>query len=465
MKIKYICIFIIVLMASGNTWAQLIPENVFGLNNAPQRWGRNFDHQVWEMPSGGSLYRPSDAASLNFVGSQDTLEVILITDSGKDVIRWLRCRGSGNARQLRHMGFYGLSGDGSYKFNGPCAITVASNTPIYNPIIDRIFVANRLGHNLVILNFSFDPDYPRSDRIVFEDTIAVDSTFYPIDIEYIDFATGDKADNRIIALDDMNSKLYVFNEHGNLLSDFSLVVPGDTITSIYEAFAYKIIDTSTVAIYLADRNSAGVRLFYLSDDHNLTHAGYLVIGNWLSLSINDVVYDQRLGLWAIDSREPAFYLLSEDLSEILRQVHIPDFDMLSLNYPFKISILKNRIIIFENICGENGILSFAFNRPLVKQSIETEKEKILPDKFDLGQSYPNPFNSSIIIKYELPIESQVMLDVYDILGRKVTTLRNDIQPAGFYQLTWNAGGLSSGVYFCKLRAGDYIETKKMMLVK
>lgn len=89
----------------------------------------------------------------------------------------------------------------------------------------------------------------------------------------------------------------------------------------------------------------------------------------------------------------------------------------------------------------------------------------IPSKVTLHQNYPNPFNASTMINYELPEESQVTINIYDILGRKVTTLEDSRQPAGNHQLIWNADRFSSGTYFYKLTAGDFIETKKIMLVK
>ena len=89
----------------------------------------------------------------------------------------------------------------------------------------------------------------------------------------------------------------------------------------------------------------------------------------------------------------------------------------------------------------------------------------LPTKVTLSQNYPNPFNLSTMIKYELPKQSQVKIDIYDILGRKVSTVEDALQPAGYHQVIWNSEGLPSGVYFYKLQAGDYVETKKMTLIK
>jgi len=89
----------------------------------------------------------------------------------------------------------------------------------------------------------------------------------------------------------------------------------------------------------------------------------------------------------------------------------------------------------------------------------------LPISFNLTQNYPNPFNASTMIKYELPYQSQVTIEIYDILGRKITTLQNGPQPAGYHQALWRAEDVTSGVYFYKLQAGDHAETKKVILVK
>lgn len=85
--------------------------------------------------------------------------------------------------------------------------------------------------------------------------------------------------------------------------------------------------------------------------------------------------------------------------------------------------------------------------------------------FALNQNYPNPFNPTTNIEYSIPDKGFVTLKVYDITGKVVSTLVNKDQDAGSYIVTWNASALSSGVYFYKLVAGTYTETKKMVLNK
>ncbi len=96
------------------------------------------------------------------------------------------------------------------------------------------------------------------------------------------------------------------------------------------------------------------------------------------------------------------------------------------------------------------------------------KEKIVtPEKFELMQNYPNPFNPTTVISYQLPVNSVVILKVYDILGKEVATLMNGNQNAGSYtyQFSTSQYQLSSGLYFYRLQAGSFSSIKKMQLVK
>lgn len=90
---------------------------------------------------------------------------------------------------------------------------------------------------------------------------------------------------------------------------------------------------------------------------------------------------------------------------------------------------------------------------------------ITPAKFDLSQNYPNPFNPTTKINYTLPHEGQVTIEVYDLLGNKIATLINENKPAGNYNVEFDGSRLSSGVYFYTMRSGNFIKTKKLILLK
>ncbi|MFH1197550.1 MAG: Ser-Thr-rich GPI-anchored membrane family protein [bacterium] len=87
------------------------------------------------------------------------------------------------------------------------------------------------------------------------------------------------------------------------------------------------------------------------------------------------------------------------------------------------------------------------------------------EKFELSQNYPNPFNPETVISYQLPVISNVQLKVYDILGNEVATLVNKTQEPGVYEVEFDGSSFASGVYFYQIKAGNFIETKKMILLE
>jgi len=90
---------------------------------------------------------------------------------------------------------------------------------------------------------------------------------------------------------------------------------------------------------------------------------------------------------------------------------------------------------------------------------------VIPTDYNLGQNFPNPFNPSTNIKFGLPKSSDVKLKIYDILGNEVSTLINNRLNPGTFEVHWDASRFASGVYFYKLEADGFVQTKRMLLVK
>jgi hypothetical protein len=114
---------------------------------------------------------------------------------------------------------------------------------------------------------------------------------------------------------------------------------------------------------------------------------------------------------------------------------------------------------------------YEFTMPDIPNSVEDEN-KLLPKEFALSQNYPNPFNPTTHFEVSIPKTSLVSLKVFDILGKEITTLVNEIKPAGIYQLEFNAGSLASGVYLCRMQTYspnggevNFSDTKKIILIK
>jgi hypothetical protein len=91
--------------------------------------------------------------------------------------------------------------------------------------------------------------------------------------------------------------------------------------------------------------------------------------------------------------------------------------------------------------------------------------ELVPNEYSLSQNYPNPFNPSTKIRYQLPNESKVVIKVFNILGSEVMELLNEQKQAGIYEAEFNASSLASGTYFYKISAGNFVQTKKMILLK
>jgi photosystem II stability/assembly factor-like uncharacterized protein len=94
-----------------------------------------------------------------------------------------------------------------------------------------------------------------------------------------------------------------------------------------------------------------------------------------------------------------------------------------------------------------------------------DRRSDIPGDFALMQNYPNPFNSNSNIRYQISEFRQVKLAVYDLLGREVAVLVNERKNAGSYEVKFDAGGLASGVYFYRLQAGDFVHTRKLLLLR
>ncbi|HBZ00605.1 MAG TPA: hypothetical protein DEO84_04695, partial [candidate division Zixibacteria bacterium] len=112
---------------------------------------------------------------------------------------------------------------------------------------------------------------------------------------------------------------------------------------------------------------------------------------------------------------------------------------------------------------ESPDTSRSFNFVYLNPEGVNEKDNSIPEKFVIFQNNPNPFNAQTTIDYGVPMTSNVRIEVYDLLGRKLETLRDGEQQAGYYKVIWNAGNRPSGIYFYSLKVGDFSQTRKMLL--
>jgi len=141
------------------------------------------------------------------------------------------------------------------------------------------------------------------------------------------------------------------------------------------------------------------------------------------------------------------YSFADDFNHSVIQAPVPSWAGFNHSFRYRLKQIDN-----------DG--TFAYSK-------EIEVESLRPSTFDLRQNYPNPFNPSTGISYQLPVKSFVSLKLYDITGVEIATLVNEEKEAGVYnyELGINNYALTSGVYFYQLRAGEFVSTKKLMIIK
>ena len=120
--------------------------------------------------------------------------------------------------------------------------------------------------------------------------------------------------------------------------------------------------------------------------------------------------------------------------------------------------------IIEKSEGSEYSAFFGFwNSPSI--TVGVDENDLVPDKFELFQNYPNPFNPTTKIKFSIPETSHVLLEIFNILGERVSVLVDGVKTPGYYTFEFNANNYSSGFYIYRLNSKDYSEVKKMILLK
>ncbi len=134
-----------------------------------------------------------------------------------------------------------------------------------------------------------------------------------------------------------------------------------------------------------------------------------------------------------------------------------------------VKVNQDGVLILSSITNSSAniirIVSTSELPPSPPDGEVSNLESEIPNQFSLQQNFPNPFNPSTVIRYQLPVTSFVTVQVFNTLGQEVALLVNEVQEAGYKSVEWNADGLPSGVYVYKLSAGTFVNVKKMLLMR
>ncbi len=255
----------------------------------------------------------------------------------------------------------------------------------------------------------------------------VDTTIYGTEIITYKYPDG-KRDAETVMVDPLTKDIYVVSKRENNVRVYRAQYPQSTTDTLI--LEHKVTLDST-QITGGDISSSGFEILiktYFNIFYWYREPGQEL---WIALANEPLIVPyiwepqgEAVGWEPKDSG--GYYTISEERLGIPAHLYF---------YP------RLDSIVF--VAGDSGLLSVYF----------------------LNQNFPNPFNNSTVIKYSVPQISFVTLKVYDVLGNEIATLVNEEKNVGTYEITWTAENLPSGIYFYRLQAGNFVETKKMVLLR
>ena len=246
-----------------------------------------------------------------------------------------------------------------------------------------------------------------------------------------------------ISFNDQNSKTITLESSATLtLNDFVMEKASGSISG---------------TIYNSDNNepiTEGIYFVFVFDED-----GYLSTASYLNLT-NQI--DGKYFTYGL--RPGNYYVLAISMDEFESLISLwygGITEEINLNtFTPKPTIPQNAVLVTVTE-GETSGIDFYF--PLTDIGEDEEIEMVY--EFELRQNYPNPYNPSTTISYSIPSQSHVTLKIFDILGREVETLVNKQQSQGNYEVSFDASNLTSGVYFYRIQAGKFVDSKKMLLLR
>jgi hypothetical protein len=245
----------------------------------------------------------------------------------------------------------------------------------------------------------------------------------------------------------------------------------DSVWGMYSSEVFSLSEVASLTFESSDT------LEYFQDSPELLIAGDLGISSSTEISADsaiikiskgfleeDSLFIDDPGSLDIDSVESGIKISGnaslEDYQDAIRTAYYINNSEVSE----KADTLKEfSITVYSGAFASESVVKYVEVLDHIMTS--SEGELGLPKEFSLRQNYPNPFNPSTNIEFALPEQAVVSLKVYNLLGREISTLVSGRMNAGIHKIEFNASRLSTGLYFYRIQAGSFIQTKKMMLIK
>jgi hypothetical protein len=444
---------------------------------------------AWTDSAAGFFLAPYDATILHVDIDGVIHDIFVFSDVGMGrLCIWMCTTPDVNRKRLpeRITAYYGEDCGG---LKAPSGITTNARNRMFDPDNDLIYLADR--GNDRILELSYKPDklggQVRLNRIIGEGKLE-----WPVDVALASYGTGDPAYTDIFVVQwghqDDEGALVRFNLNGDYKGSWQEIpMPPDQNL----IFAHR----KPASIECFPDTAEGVENIYVSDASESRIFYYKATKDTDPIRENIVDLIVRTDFWQsggvfcddygriyicnfasgyIESWEP-------DLQYAYSPLSVPEGSQDSLEYPASIVLDtyygECEALVIEKYWRQTGIKTIiidggsSLSKPVLgfeggnlvapKREIATS----LPLSYKLNHAYPNPFNSECKISFQIPVETHVNLEVFNILGQKVATLIDETKKAGSYTANFDASKLSSGTYFYTLRTDSYSNTKSVILIK
>lgn len=181
--------------------------------------------------------------------------------------------------------------------------------------------------------------------------------------------------------------------------------------------------------------------------HVVELSGFVFIPNNLTITVGDTVRWMNLG---------GFHNVVADDNSFTNGP--PSFNLFVYDNVFTSVGVNPYSCVTHVAVGMTGVVT-------VMNPVSVSDQNVVVNKFELEQNYPNPFNPSTVIRYQTAEKSNVTITVYNSVGRKISTLLNEVKPKGTFTIEFDGSELSSGIYYVRLKADTFTDTKKMILLK
>jgi hypothetical protein len=448
----------------------------------------NLDFAIaWTDSAAGLFIQPFDAAVLHVEFDGGMYDVFMITDLGMERIMIWMCTEPDQYGNREIAAITEYAGDDCDSLSTPSGIATSAKNRVFDPEQDFIYLADR--GNDRILELTYQPD-SEGGRIFYNRSLAQGVVEWPVDLAlcayggdnyYSDIYVaqwGHEPDGGSIVRLGLDGKFEGSWNDIRLCQNCNPVWPLAKPIGI-ECFPDTIPDWAV--IYVTEGKNANFTYFRSTSDGNLNYRMIMdlevVTDFWQP---GNIACDDLGRIYVVNYAASIIEMYEPFLAWRYESFGVPGGSQELLSYPSNIVFDSYHgvceALVFENYTRTTGIKTFLIEGGYSLSKVPAEfhghgpirppiKPASLPLVYSLSHAYPNPFNSESIIKFTLPEAAQVTIEVFNVSGQRVARLLDEEKPAGVHAVSFNARGLSSGVYFYKLRAGGFSNTKSIVLVK